>query len=210
MTAVSDDFNRANGGLGANWSTASGSWSISSNAAVPAGGSTFSVAGYNTAIGNGSQAIYCQATVTADMSDTFNYPGVGLSESASSYADSYFASFGPSFDSSIVYLTRRIGGSSTDIALGSWSRTDSAVVLRIEWDPATNTIRAFAAGVEISWSSGSNVDTNIQPTHGMMHYFSGNSSGTFDNFAGDTLGAAAATSLLAPRRIDRFRPLLVR
>jgi hypothetical protein len=67
---LTDDFNRANGALGSNWSVDSGSVTIASNAAVMSGGSwVYNVAAHNTALSTVNQYM-----LVAFPAGTADYP----------------------------------------------------------------------------------------------------------------------------------------
>ena len=104
---ANDDFNRANGGLGTNWTTPSGfqTLNISSNA-VQATGAGHNVAYYNAVAWPADH--YSEVTVTANASAS-DY--VGLAVRMNSAGDGYvFAACGPAAGACTAVLNKMAGG----------------------------------------------------------------------------------------------------
>lgn len=182
---ASDNFNRADGGLGANWTTTGGNLRIASNVAENTNIAEWSQACHNTQIGNGSQSIYVQATINGTMIGAANYPGLVLSESNSTIAESYYMSFGG--NDSTIYLTRRTGGSSTDIATDSWTVANGLHTIRLEWNFSTSTLDVYYDGVVVTWGSGSNVNTAVTPMYAGIQAYCASGRIAFDDWEAGTL-----------------------
>jgi hypothetical protein len=179
-----DDFNRANGALGASWTALVGTapYSIISNAAAPDGASNENCVIYNAFTPGNDH--WAAATVTAHNVDSF----VGVAVRAS--GTSWYGFYG---DTLSRYLFSVVSGSYTVLAT---TGTGFAVndVVRIEAEGTT--IRALVNGVE--WTSVT--DSSLASgSAGLVTWSTGNV-GRLDDFSAADIGGAAASFILPSRR----------
>lgn len=188
-----DHFDRADStGLGAGYTDVTGQIDIVSQAAEVTATFTQSEANYNTAIGDGTEEIAVFARFTANMTASDLYPGVILSEATANNDNCMKFSVGAA-DNPTAYLTRVVGGTSTDIATYSHGGlSDGEHTLEMRWVPSTNTWRCFLDGTEITWGTGTNVDGNIDPLYIGIAGYANPASNTirFLHLAGDNLAPA--------------------
>jgi len=176
MTSASDDFNRANGSLGGNWSTCGvNSWVISSNRAVPAVAAAFNAMRYTGASFAADQECQC---IPQPIGGFFPGPAVRLDASGNGYAalvDSASAGW---------RLARLEAGSNNDLATGTET-----------FNGTTDTLKVRAVGTTISlWRNGVQLAsvTDVASSSGAPGLWSYESNGSVDDWsATDALGGGA-------------------
>lgn len=173
---VTDDFNRANGGLGSNWTAIGTAPEIVSNKTQATNIAASCRAAWTTAIGDGATSIWVECDVVVSTNTTYNGPL--LSEANNSKAESYGVVL--SNDGTQLYLTRTTGGVDLDIA----TVTNMTIVegntyrVRLEWFVGGD-IRVYVDGVERIAIN----NTAVTPSYaGIQHYTGTGTLGTIDNF----------------------------
>jgi hypothetical protein len=179
-----DDFNRANGALGANWTALVGTnpYNVNTNAAAPDGLSSENCTIYNAFTPANNQ--WASAVVTARNVD--NYIGVAVRASGTSWYVFYA-------DTGNRYLARVSGGVFTSLATSASGFAVNDVV-RIEADGTT--IRALINGVQ--WTSVT--DSSLASGSTGLATWSTGTVGRLDDFSAANLSAAAASFLFNSRR----------
>ena len=175
MASASDDFNRANGGLGSNWTVDEGSWSISSNQAL-AGSAT-----QNTARWTGSSFTadhYSEAKIATAGSEAGVATRVATNQGYLLYARTE-----PTGNWELYRYAG--GGSYTSIASGSGAA--SGDTFRLESNGSTH--KVFRNGVQ----QGSDINDATFATGGVaIQTFNVH---TLDDWAGGDLGAPTGRRL---------------
>lgn len=143
MATASDDFNRADGAIGGNWTQVSGTWTVATNAAnqTSAGGV------YNTALYTATPPATNDYSVTAQVRNDGSSFGVGVIARGASGAVSGYAVIGFGGDS--FYLIRLDSGSDTILATMSAMATGTTYTVEVE--VSGTTVRGRIDGG--AWSS---------------------------------------------------------
>ena len=190
---VTDNFDRADGGLGANWTSIGTAPVIASNKARATAVSTSCRAAWSTAIGDGTVSLYVECTVV--LNGGGSYTGPLLSEANNSKAESYGVVI--SNDGTEVYLTRTTGGTDTDIATANNLSISNGVAyrLRLEWWVG-GTVKVYLDGAAVGWTSGSGSDTAVTPSYaGIQFYTASGSLDTTDNFEAGELNQSVTAQV---------------
>lgn len=170
-TQVSDTFNRSNGPLGANWTTTSGTFAISSNTAVvTAITGSYALAAYTGSTFGSNQ--YAQATFLGGGSW-----GGGMCVRCSNSAVTGYILFGIAGTSSLI--TKLVAGVATNLVTGG-PGFNIGDILRLE--VTGTTITAYQNGVAILTTSDSSISSGYPGLNGVD--FTG---GVMDNFKGGEL-----------------------
>lgn len=167
---VSDNFNRADGGLGANWTTFINALTISSNTVVGTTSSVYNGGFYSAVAFSNDQ--FSEATVTTF---TQAYPGLGIRLSAAGGGRGYVVIF----DAGAVYVERFASGANqADIASFSASLV-AGDVIRAEMTSTTITVKLNGA------SLGTITDSNYADgSPGIVLLDNGASGRALDNWSG--------------------------
>ena len=186
-TIATDDFNRADGGLGANWSTAWwGSFAVASNAAQV------------TAAGNAAFAYWNADTFDDDQwAEATFVPGSGQGDNAAvmvrasgsgSSPSGYYFTYDPDNWSGRYALTKAVAGTFTDLGEVTGVGFIASVDLRIE--VVGTTITGYSNGVEVLSATDSSLTSGAP---GMVSSTGATPAGTIDNFsAGDWTATVTA------------------
>jgi len=135
-TSVSDNFNRADGAIGTNWTAHIGNFTVSSNAVLPTGGA-MNVATFNTELSSSDN--YSESVCSSYSSG----PDSGLMCRYNSGA--YYAYWYENLSSSSGYKLTKFSG--TETRLGSYSAsTTGARTIKVYSNGST--IKGFVDGVE--------------------------------------------------------------
>jgi hypothetical protein len=197
----SDDFNRANGAIGASWTQDSGTWTIASNVAGKASAAGFDQARYASDLGSADH--YCEIELRTNNGGIAAGPAVRMSATGS-YALYIF--------SPDIYIVKIASGSPTTLNQTAQSIAIGQV-LRLEAQGTT--LRGYVDGVLKLTATDSTYTTQLRC--GMFQY--GNSGGTIDNWrAGDLVrrrliwyeSSVLRTSPLfsaMSQRVDPLKPL---
>lgn len=175
---ASDDFNRANGALGADWTTVMGSILIESNQVRPSSGGNDSLVYWSSDVFANDQ--YAELTYAAEGTFAPIGPAVRVSGTSSANANGYALHLGTDANGN-ARLMRFLNGTGTILSTSTgWVAGDIA---RIEADGTT--IRVKRNGVELSSITDSNVASG---SAGMSSYnaFGGERG---DNWSGGDLNA---------------------
>lgn len=177
MAFASDDFNRADGALGANWASFFGGITVVSNAAQ--GGSLVCAARWTATSFGADQT---SSTTIVGFSSGTTYPGAAVRMDAS--GDCYYVAV----DSSNAYIQRLSGGTDIPIATrtsGAWANGDV-----IGLDIVGTTLQVLKNGAAYGATASDATLASGQP--GLYLY----GSASVDNWTADD-GAAVETSTIA-------------
>ena len=188
MATRTDDFNRANGAPGANWSAyaTAGNWSINSNTLrfVTDGiGNNEALRWVGAAMDSADYSV--EITITKAAND-FQGPGPAARLQAGSLSGYAINAYGDAY-----YLVRLDSGSETTLASWGSGPGTSAVTLRIEAEGST--IRMFVAGVQRASVTDSTYSTG-SPGIACGNFDGGNV--TFDNWTSADFAAVAIEGTL--------------
>lgn len=143
MASASDNFNRANGAIGANWTQVSGAWTVATNAA----NQTTTGGQYRTAVYTATPPATNDYTVSANVRNNDNAVGVGVVARASSSAVTCYLLVGFAGDS--FYLVRLAAG--VENVLATMSGMTSGVTYLVELEVNGTTVRGRIDGG--AWTS---------------------------------------------------------
>lgn len=131
MASASDNFNRAAGNIGANWTTTSGSWTVASSAAnqVTAGGS------YRSAVYTATSPATANFYSAASMRSDGTARGAGVCVRASSTAVTDYRYMGYGGDA--FYLEYLSAGTPTTLDTGAACTASTTYFLRLEANGTT-------------------------------------------------------------------------
>ena len=176
---ATDNFNRADGALGSNWTVALGGFLIASNAVRANNAGDESGALWNADTFANDQ--YSQATYTLGWGDDI---GVAVRVSGSGGSAKYYLLY---IEGSNGYFGKVFNGVYSEFAFlsGGFANND---VIRIEAEGTT--IRAKRNGTTVSSTTDTTITTGAA---GLSAYNSGGAA-RIDNWEGGNLGAVAATS----------------
>jgi hypothetical protein len=182
MTTASDNFNRADGALGANWSTAGvNSWVIASNRAVPNTAAAFNMMRYTGASFANDQE--CQI-IPQPIGGFFPAACVRMGATGNCYAAMVDSA------SNGWRLARIDLGSNDDLATGTET-----------FNGTTDTIKVRAVGTTISlWRNGVQLASVTDATYasGAPGLWSYESNGTVDDWsATDSLGGGSSIAAIS-------------
>jgi len=181
--AYSDNFNRANGSLGSNWTVIEGTWAITSDTAWATAVGSQSDAG---AYYNGSPLADCYSQVTVvalPVGGTYAGPAVRMSQGTGSTINGY----GFYVTGTTWYLIKQVNGVHTNLATGSHTLASSDV-LYIQAQGTT--ISAQINGSQVASVTDSTYTSGYQ---GMVYQF-GSASTTMDAWQGGGIGGASLAS----------------
>jgi hypothetical protein len=173
MTTVTDDFNRANGALGAAWTydTGSSAWNVGSNkAARGSSGSDFAY--HNTSTGSAD----CYAEADLDLFITPVFVGVNARISGTLGQNLYMAFLVPGTNQ--AKIGKIVGGSYSDVNVATFSHGNTHK-LRLECQGTTQ--RLYVDGALVLTTTDSSITT------GNLVGFNGQANSTVDNFVGGSL-----------------------
>lgn len=185
---ATDNFDRANGTLGASWLTPEGTWTLSSNEADP---TTF---GGNTALNTTVQDSDCYAEVSI-VSGSVSEGGPVVRASADG-ANMYHARWS-SGGNWILY--KRVAGTFTLITYAS-DDVAPTLPVRIRLEAEGTTLRVYN-GSELVIQA---VDTDLPGTGGLAGIRSGFGNQNFDDFEAGTYKSPSSTPF-DPRDVDTIR-----
>lgn len=183
-----DDFNRANGGLGANW-TQLGSWAaliLNANQVVPQNAGTENAA-YYSAWTPSSADQYAEVRVVA-------YGNGGPLVRVNPAGPTGYLAAGSQFSTT---LYRIVGGAYTSIGTGPALQDSGGVGLILRCEAEGSTIRLIYNAVTLI----SATDTAITDAGSVGLYDYHNATGAYDDWAAEILGAGAG----GPRYYRRRR-----
>lgn len=189
-----DDFNRANGALGSNWSSSDGNaaYTIVSNTAASSNAQAEEAVWWNPISFNANQ--FAQATITTVSSNAFIGPAVRVSAGGN-----YYGFYG---DNASRYLISVVGGTWTSLAtLGTGFANNDVVRLEVEG----TTLRAYIN--DVLWTSVT--DSSLSSGSPGLTSWANNVDGRLDDFTAADL-TVAATSLVIPSRRRAQRVMLTR
>jgi hypothetical protein len=194
MTTASDDFNRADGDPGANWTAlyTSRKGIISGNSWKPNDNTNSAGMLYSGASFAGADQ-YSKATIGGTFSST-SYASVGVFMSGASGTRN-----GYKFSCNTVdwYITRDASGTGTDIDTGTGTFAAGDVIeLRI----VSGTLTAYKNGVAITGASIADA-TYTSGSPSLEMYPNAGNTATLDNWEGGDFGAAQSQ---APRSMQQF------
>jgi hypothetical protein len=177
--AVTDTFDRANGGIGANWTALDGTLSISSNAV--------------SASTSPSSAIYTAATFANNQySQTTCASGAGLDWSLlivrAQDASNYYVSFSQCATAGTIIIFKVVGGTSTSLNSGSASGGGNGSVQRLS---ITGNVLTYTIDgtTELTATDGSSTFASGSPGFGEY------TAVTSDNWeGGPTVGGSGASN----------------
>ncbi len=191
-----DNFNRANGALGSNWSSSGGAaaYTIVSNTAASSNAEVEEAVWWNATTFAADH--FAEVTITTVSANAFIGPAVRISSGGN-----YYGFYG---DNSARYLIRVVGGTWTSLATtGTGFANGNVVRLEVEG----TTLRAYINGV--LWTS--TTDSNLSSGSAGITSWANNADGRLDDFtAADLGGGGAATSLVIPSRRRVQRVMLTR
>lgn len=180
---VTDDFNRANGGIGSNWTQVNGTWTVSSNTANQTG----SVGQYYSAVYTATAPTSNDYTVSADVENDTSGAGVGVFARASTSDVTGYGLIGFALDN--FYLIRLNGGTETILAI--MSAMASGPIYRIDLEVSGTTIRGRIDGGAWTEVTDSNISSG---GWGIVSYADVTGGGRYwENFNGVQGAAGPAT-----------------
>lgn len=192
-TSVLDDFNRANGALGSNWTTPTfaSSFSISSN--VVFGGSTGNIQYYNVATYGPDFEIYVSVPNLPGSGQQCGIVGGALQPGSAITIDGYSVTYTHGAPGTLAILRITDGAAAATVASSSQTLT------------AGDQIGLKRVGTTLtSYINGTQIDTGTDSTHtgaGYLVMYSTNTTHSFDNFGGGTLSASATSRPLFRARM---------
>lgn len=143
MATAADDFNRADGPLGANWTAQSGDWAVAANVAAQ----TLTVGAYLVTRFTGTPPDTVNHSVTAQVRNDATTAGVGVVVRASGANETYYALVG--FGDVPWYIFRMVAGVETALTTFGYMATNTTYAVELEVDGTT--IRARIDGG--AWTS---------------------------------------------------------
>lgn len=185
-TSVLDNFNRADGALGSNWSTPTfaAGFNISSNVAF--GSTTGNIQYWNVATYGPDFEIYADIPNLPGSGQQCGLTGGVLQQTSAITLDGYAVAY--THGSPGTLAIQRITNGVVAATVASSSQTLSA----------GDQIGLSRVGTTLtSYINGTQIDTGTDSTHtgaGYLLMFSTNTTNSFDDFGGGTLSGAAATS----------------
>lgn len=190
-TSVLDNFNRANGGLGANWSNAlvsgDGSFAINTNV-VAAAGAGFSSGWWTASFGPASEVIVDIPTLAGNNTDIDIY--IRIVNPGASNITSYLADYHQQAGTDLVIFQRQ-DDSSTLVQVGSTVNQDftAADSFGLEGIGSTFRLMRKTGG---TWSQlGSNYTDSTRSAAGFIGMDMQGTTGRLDNFGGGTVVTSA-------------------
>jgi hypothetical protein len=170
-TTVTDNFNRADGGLGASWTAQSGTWAISTNEAGTSAGAGWNMARYESDLSSDDHYSQIEARVV-----TSAYYGGACRCSSSAVT---FYSVGGDGN---LYLFKLVAGTQTTLTGGA----AQAYVVGQNWRSSADgsTIKGYANAVEKASTTDTAITGNLRA--GMSQF--GNAGRLHDNFEAADLG----------------------
>jgi len=189
-----DNFNRANGALGSNWSSSGGAaaYTIVSNAAASSNVQEEEAVWWNATTFAANH--FAEVTITTVSSNAFIGPAVRVSSGGN-----YYGFYG---DNASRYLISVVGGTWTQLAtLGTGFANGDVVRLEVEG----TTLRAYINSV--LWTS--LTDSSLSSGSAGLTSWANNTDGRLDDFTAADL-TVAATSLVLPSRRRVQRVMLTR
>lgn len=178
-TAISDDFGRADGGLGANWGNATGTWSILSNQVRKTASFGFSeTIVHQTALSGDDH--WSQVKLVSGSSTTLQG---AIVRKVNSTTQTYYLT--GNYNNQI-YLARFVSGTQTNITNTplAYSAGDT---YRCEIDGSTLSMYLNGSGVPTLSTTDPNITGNLYVG---MYQFLSNAAATIDDFAAEDLGPA--------------------
>lgn len=208
MASVSDDFNRADGGLGANWTAVAGTWTIASNVATRNAvvGSTPGSARYNTDLATSDNSAQVSVVALNASSDVMSVGAAcRFSSSAQTY---YFVSLQVEVNgTATINLGKMEAGTLTILASTATLTTSFPETIKVQ--AVGSTIKAFRGGSEVLSVTDTSITTGTRVgLHGRRR--ASGASWSADNFYAEDVGGGtpspvtgtlAAATLLATAAI---------
>ena len=188
MASYSDNFDRANGEIGANWIEDNGDIDIVSNVAEPQTSGAWNRARYNSVLDSNDH--FTQATLGGRDSDA---QGCVTVRQASSTFTCYFGSY--TTENGVYELKKVVDDEETE--LDTAPSGTGAVVFKLTVDGATQSLEV--ATVEVCTDTDSDVTTGLYAGMCAFHF-----DGRMDNWSAEDLGAGpieyqrAVAGALAP------------
>lgn len=184
-TEFSDDFNRDNGDVGANWSVRSGAWSVASNRLSNNSGTDGTyvrIVAHATALSSGNH--YSQITVIGSSNSSTTWPGCSIRNAASG-EECIFCRISPTNTSSYKHAIYKLVGSTRTAIANSGDAGAYGNPIKLHGDGSTLTY--YYNGGQVLQVTDSAHQLNVR-VGACMHPSTG--SATYDDFS--------AVDLLAP------------
>jgi len=184
---ATDDFNRANGAIGANWSDVDSTFLVSSNTAIPNSYASDAVVRYSAATWPNDQ--YCLAAIRASGGGIGT--GIGLVLRCSTSVQTYYRFV---VDVTGVDIGRVVTGAFTPITTRAttWGIVTASDILKCEIQGTT--IRVYKNGVQL----GADItDANIASGQPGLGYSSTGSDSFLDNWEGGDFSTPATGASVA-------------
>lgn len=185
-TSVSDDFNRSDGELGANWDIRSGDWTVASNRMsnnTGTDGTLLRIVTHATALSTGNH--YSQITVTGSSNSSTTWPGCTIRNAASGEECIYVRIEPTGTTDNLV--GKVVSNSRTTL----WSSTDAVAYgnpIKLHGDGST--ITYYYNGGQMLQGTDSAHENNLR-VGACMHPSTG--SATYDDFSAEDLLTATAS-----------------